>query len=83
MATKKNTIEPSTWYTLSELVEGDMFPWCGDNIRKYRRIVLLDKKKLDHLKTVIVGRGRTTRYKFKGENIIKFIELVERGAIRL
>lgn len=82
MSTTKTKISPERWYSLSDLVEQDMFPWCGIDIRRYRKIAEngIAKK---YLKPLIAGKGKTTRYRFKGENIISFISQVEAGAIRL
>lgn len=80
MSTK---IDPEKYYTLSDLVSKNMFPWCGTDIRRYRRFVTADLENKNHLKPVIIGEGRMRRYQFKGNNIINFIKRVEEGAIRL
>ena len=71
------------WYSLSDLVEHNLFAWCNGDIRRYRNVVVADKKGKDYLKTMIIGSGKGTRYQIKGKNIINFLNKVERGAVRL
>lgn len=78
-----NTIKPNTWYTLSDLVEINAFPWCNGDIRRYRSVVEADKRGRDHLKTIMMGRGRGTRYQVKGENLINFLAEIDSGTVRL
>lgn len=79
----KAAVDPEKWYTLSDIAELRLFPWCGTDLRRYRRVVLADLKDANHLKTVKMGDGRTTRYQMKGSNITSFIMRVEAGEIRL
>lgn len=76
-------ISVNKWYSLSDLVEHNLFPWCNGDIRRYRNVVIADKKSKDHLKTMIIGSGKGTRYQVKGKNIISFLHHVERGNVRL
>ncbi len=76
-------IDPKKWYSLSDLVEGNLFPWCNGDIRRYRHLVNADKRNKDHLKTMIIGDGKGKRYQMKGQNIINFLAKVENGTIRL
>lgn len=71
------------WYTLSDLVEHNLFAWCNGDIRRYRNVVLADKKGSNHLKTMMIGKGKGTRYQIKGKNIINFLAQVEDGKVRL
>lgn len=73
----KGTINQNTWYTLTDLVTKNIFPWCNKDIRKYRRMVEADKKGRNYLKAIVIGNGGAKRYTFKGENIINFIAQVE------
>lgn len=77
IANKK--IDSERWYSLTELADGHMFPWLGCDIRRYRRFVGIDRKGKNHLKGMIMGKGKTKRYNFKGENIATFLNLVEAG----
>lgn len=79
----KAKIDTGRWYTLSELVRADAFPWCDRDVRAYRKHVTADEKKGNVLKGMIAGVGRGKRYKFKGSNIISFIAAVESGKVRL
>lgn len=80
---KKHIIDPEKWYTLTDLVEQKLFPWCGEDIRNYRKMVLADKNSDNILRTVVVGRGKGSRYQFKGSSVIKFINSFEAGTVRL
>lgn len=76
-------IDPEAYYTLSGLVQQSLFPWCGVDIRGYRNFIIADLKGKNHLRTVVIGKGGRTRYKFQGKNIISFIEQFESGKIRI
>lgn len=76
-------IDHKSWYSLSELVAISAFPFCGDDIRRYRYIVEADNKQANILNPVISGIGRAKRYRIQGENIISFIKLVELGKVKL
>ena len=79
---KKEKISRESWYTLQDIVKGKMFPWAH-SFWSVRNVVKLDKEKNNILKATITGTGRGTKYHFQGENIIKFIKLVESGKVRL
>lgn len=79
---KRVKIDPEEWYSLFDVSEFGLFPWCTD-IRTVRKWVNLDKKKKNVLKAVIQGEGRGTKYQIKGENIQKFITAVESGQYQL
>ena len=81
---KKKFIEPERWYTLSEIVEEHLFPWCK-NIATYRRFVLADRKAHNFLKTIIIGegKGRQTKYRIRGGNIINYLVNVEDGTYQI
>lgn len=79
---KNNTIEKDEWYTLQDIVRDRMFPWAH-SFWSVRNIVKLDQKNKNFLKPTITGTGRATKYHFKGENIINFINQVEAGKVRL
>lgn len=66
-----------------DLVRLKVFPWCGKDIRRYRRFVQTDLEGKDHLKTIVAGAGMSRRYKFRGKDIIKFYKAVDAGSIRL
>ena len=76
------TIKASEWYTLKDIATREMFPWCKSYYRSIRNLVDLDKKNQNILKGTTIGLGTQKRYHFKGENIIKFINLFEAGKIQ-
>ena len=78
----KIKIEPNESYTMQDIVKNKMFIWAT-SFWSVRNFVALDKKNKNILKPLIVGKGRATKYHFKGENIIKFIKAVEAGEVRL
>lgn len=82
MTKKQKGIDPEKWYTISEMVEAQLFPWCK-NFATYRRYILDDRKSRNYLKAVILGRGRQKVYRIKGENIIKFLVQVEDGSYHI
>jgi len=79
---KQVKIEPSKWYTMQDIVRDKHFPWAG-TFWLVRKVVALDKKGKNILKAQITGEGRGLKYHFKGENIIKFVNAVEAGTVRL
>ena len=79
---KKAIIKPDESYTLQDIVRNKMFPWAS-SFWSVRNFVALDGEKTNILKPLIVGKGRATKYHFKGSNIIKFIQAVEAGEVRL
>lgn len=79
---KKQIIKPEESYTLQDIVTMKMFPWAS-SFWSVRNFVKLDSQKTNILKPLIVGKGRATKYHFKGSNIIKFIKAVEDGKVRL
>lgn len=83
MAKKETRIDPDRWYTLTDLVAENLFPWCGEDIRRYRGMVQADQKGDNHLKAVVIGKGFSTRYQIKGKNIIQFIAQFEEGKVNL
>ena len=78
MPESKTKISPERWYSLSEMVQEQLFPWCR-NIATYRRYILADRQANNFLKAFITGQGRSKKYKIKGENIIKYLVNVEDG----
>lgn len=78
----KKSVEPKAWYTLQDIVKHEMFPWAA-SFWSIRNIVAKDRKKDNLLKATITGKGRGTKYHFKGENIISFIRKFEAGKISL
>jgi len=78
----KAKIKAEEWYTLQDIVRSKMFPWAH-SFWSVRNIVKLDKEKSNLLKATITGEGRATKYHFRGQNIINFINQVEAGKVRL
>jgi len=78
----KAKIKNEGWYTLQDIVRAKMFPWAH-SFWSVRNVVNLDKDKSNILKAAITGKGRGTKYHFKGSNIIKFVNQVEAGKVRL
>lgn len=77
---KKATIDPSEWYSLSDIVQSRMFPWAI-SFWGVRNIIKNDRTNI--LKAMITGTGRGTKYRFQGKNIINFIKSVEDGTVRI
>lgn len=78
----KAKIKAEGWYTLQDIVREKMFPWAH-SFWSVRNVVKLDKENGNILKAAITGKGRATKYHFKGENITKFVNQVEAGKVRL
>lgn len=78
----KSKIKAEATYTMQDIVRDRMFPWAT-SFWSVRNFVKLDSDKTNILKPLIVGKGRATKYHFKGSNIIKFIDAVEAGKVRL
>lgn len=81
--TRAKKIESSEWYTLQDIVTRRMFAWCPSSFWSVRNVVNLDRKNKNVLKATITGAGRATKYHFQGKNIIRFINLVEKGEVVL
>ena len=75
---KQIKIEPNEWYTLSDVVRHNFFPWAN-SFSSVRGVVRADASKKNILKCTVQGEGRGTKYHFKGSNIIKFVEAVTEG----
>ena len=78
----KVKVKSEGWYTLQDIAREKMFPWAH-SFWSVRNVVKLDKEKTNILKAAITGKGRATKYHFKGSNIIKFVNQVEAGKVRL
>lgn len=82
-------IKRKEWYTLQDVVKRKFFnfpslPWKNANsFYSARNIVNADKNNKNILKVTIEGTGRATKYHFLGDNIIKFVNQVEVGKIKL
>jgi hypothetical protein len=78
---KKQTINPTEWYSMNDIIAGQLFPWCKGT-RVVRRIIQ-DDLRSGHsiLKSQVTGMGRGTKYRIYGRNLIRFIEKVEQGKI--
>lgn len=81
--TKAVKIQDNTWYTLQDIVRSKFFTWTTHTFWSARKVVASDQKQKNLLKPVITGKGTNTKYRFKGENIIKFVKAVETGNVRL
>lgn len=79
---KKESINDDYWYNLKDIHKLRMIPWVS-SIITLRKIVEKDIDNNNILKPVITGIGKGKKYSFKGENIIKFINLVEQGKVKL
>lgn len=75
-------IEKDAWYTLSDIVRHKFFPWAN-SFSTVRRVVEMDKASKNILKCTSHGAGTGTKYHFKVDNIIKFLEAVENGTAKL
>lgn len=75
-------INPGEWYSMQDIVSAKLFPWAT-SFWMVRSAVSADLKKDNILKAIIKGKGTGKKYHFKGENIIRFIKLIEAGKISL
>lgn len=73
---KRQNIEANRWYSLLEIRDHGLFPWCK-TVSSIRRYIDEDKEGADILKTLIVGSGRSKRYQIRGANIIKYLAQFE------
>lgn len=80
MNTKTKKIDPQAWYTMQDIVKGRMFPWAR-HVSTVRNITIQDRKKKNILKASITGKKTGTKYLFRGENILKFINEFEAGKV--
>lgn len=86
---KIKSIKGEEYYTLQDIVKKKLFefpamPWINaSTFWSVRKIVQADLKGRNILDAKIVGSGRGTKYHFKGDNIINFINQVETGKVRL
>lgn len=78
---QKVNIKAEESYTMQDIVSSKMFVWAT-SFWSVRKIVKFDSKTKNILKPLIIGKGRATKYHFKGANIIKFIQAVEAGTVR-
>lgn len=81
MANKKKTIkiDPEKWYSLTEIVQAGIFPWCR-TIKGVRKWVSMDRAGKNKLKATIIGEGNLKRYHIKGKHIIEFVASIEDGS---
>lgn len=77
-------IKADEWYTLQDIVKKKMFifpaqPWKNaGSFWSVRNLVEADQKGKNILSANVVGTGRGKKYHFKGANILKFINSVEK-----
>lgn len=72
-------IDPEKWYSLMDIVNDGLFPWCK-TIKGVRRWVNIDKESKNKLRATIIGEGNLKRYHIKGSRIIDFIASMEDGS---
>lgn len=77
----KEKIKAEETYTMQDIVSKKMFAYAT-SFWSVRKLVAADGKHKNILKPLIIGKGRGTKYHFKGANIINFIEAVEAGKVR-
>lgn len=82
MNTSNKKVEPNETYSMQDIVRDGIFPWAK-SFWTVRNLVAMDQRNQNILKPLIIGTGRATKYHFKGENIIKFIQAVDAGKVRL
>lgn len=75
-------IESQRWYTMQDIIRGVMFPWAR-SVWSVRKAVEADRENKNVLKAIITGEGRARKYLIKGENITKFVKLVESGKVTI
>lgn len=62
-------LEDKKEYSLYQLLRMDVFPW----IKTYNSYLKLVMREKQALKMKIIGEGKGTTYRIKGENIIKYL----------
>ena len=63
---------------MQDIVTGKWIGWAK-TFWSLRKVVDRDLKGKNILRAIITGEGRAKKYRFKGSNIIKFIERVGDG----
>ena len=64
--------DPEKIYTLADFETLGLLPWAK-NQRTVKKILEVDKKRLNVFKVKIVGEGNQRRYYVKGKNIINYL----------
>lgn len=73
------TIDPEKEYSLGEIVQLGVL---GKSHHSVSRSIWQDAwQEKDILKAVVTGKGKGTRYKIKGRNLLKYIEMVNKNSI--
>lgn len=75
-------IESNEYYSMQDIVSAKWFGWAT-TFWSVRKTVDGDLKNKNILKAMITGTGRARKYQFKGSNIIKFIQAVGEGKVKL
>lgn len=74
---EEKTIDPKKFYTLGEIVREGLIPGVT-NVPAASNLVKTDKMTRKILNGTIVTRGlKGMQYKIKGENIIKFLAILD------
>lgn len=76
-------IKPNTYYSLRQIFKLKVFPWIHSFVT-LRRLVKKDIEKETNLfKAIIIGQGRGTRYKIKGQTLIDLLEKIDKEGLML
>ena len=76
-------INPNKYYSLRQIFKLEIFTWIK-SFTTLRRLVRRDIEKDTNLfKAIIVGQGRGTRYKIKGQILIDVLEKIEKEGLTI
>ena len=77
----KDDIKPDDYYSPSELMVGNIFPWMKSTMTL---MAVLKSEKGSQLLKPIIRRGqRNVRYYIKGSDILHMLDLADQGKLEL
>ena len=77
----RQTIDSEEYYTPSELMVNNIFPWWESTTTLMSKIK--SEKGMELFKPIIVLGKTNRRYKIKGENILAVLALADNGQLEL
>lgn len=75
---RKHKVDPERWYSIKDVTDLGLFPWCKD-FKTIRSWIQRDKKGKNILRVVVTGKGQQRRYKILGRHLLEFVTTVENG----
>lgn len=77
----REDIKFEEYYTPSELMANNIFPWWNSTM------TFMEKMKsevgMDLFRPIITVGKKNRRYKIKGENVLKVLELADKGELKI